>query len=92
MGALHPRGTMAAREFNAPDGTPWQAWTVLPGEQAEWPANARRHLPAEMANGWLCFESDSEKRRLSPIPTGWDVGSDGELWDFCLSAAPVRRR
>lgn len=41
--------------------------------------SARRHLPAEMAEGWLCFESGSEKRRLAPIPPAWDQLTDGEL-------------
>jgi hypothetical protein len=83
---------MATREFSAPDGTTWQAWTVIPGEQAEWPAAARRHLPEALAHGWLCFESTAGKRRLSPIPDDWDRGTEGELWSFCLRADPVRRK
>lgn len=83
---------MAVRSFNAPDGTSWQAWTVIPGEHAEWPAHARRHLPDTLAGGWLCFESAEEKRRLHPIPPGWENGNEGELWGFCEGANPVRRR
>ena len=83
---------MAVRTFTAPDGTAWQAWTVIPGEHAEWPTHARRHLPETLAGGWLCFECTTEKRRLNPIPPGWEHGSEGELWGFCLGATPVRRR
>ena len=83
---------MAARIFSAPDGTLWQAWTVVPGEHADWPSHARRHLPDSLAGGWVCFESASEKRRLSPIPTRWDDCDEGELWGLCSSAEPVRRR
>jgi hypothetical protein len=45
-----------------------------------------------MAGGWLCFESVAEKRRLHPIPPGWENGSDAELWQLCSGATPVRRR
>lgn len=31
----------------------------------------------EYNNGWLCFESEGEKRRLVPIPDDWvDMGPD----------------
>ena len=83
---------MAERSFTAPDGTLWQAWNVVPGEHSNWPANARRHLPAALADGWLCFESASEKRRLHPIPQGWEERSDADLWSFCAGAQPVVRR
>jgi len=40
-------------------------------------ADTRRAvLRGTFAEGWLCFESNSEKRRLSPIPTGWTTCSD----------------
>lgn len=54
----------------------------------------RRHLPRRMANtrrsllrgsyanGWLCFESAKEKRRLSPIPGDWTTCDDGTLEDY----------
>lgn len=31
------------------------------------------------AAGWLCFESPTEKRRLSPIPFGWDEAGEEDL-------------
>jgi hypothetical protein len=31
----------------------------------------RPNLTAGMDGGWLCFETDTEKRRLSPIPSDW---------------------
>ncbi len=35
-------------------------------------ANTRRTLlRGSYAQGWLCFESGKEKRRLSPIPDDW---------------------
>ncbi len=36
--------------------------------------------------GWLTFASGKEKRRLSPIPEGWETASADELSDYCESA------
>jgi hypothetical protein len=83
---------MATRTFVAPDGMVWQAWNVDPTEHADWPAHARGHLPPALANGWICFESASEKRRLHPVPSGWEESSEVELWGYCSSAEPVRQR
>ena len=83
---------MAERSFVAPDGTCWQAWEVVPSDHADWSAAARRHLAAGLVDGWLCFESSAEKRRLHPIPAGWHARTDAELWRLCAAAAPVRRR
>jgi hypothetical protein len=82
---------MAERSFISPEGVAWQAWDVVPDRHPEWPAHARRHLPQEMASGWICFESDSEKRRMRPIPAGWELWTDEELRWHCLQAAPVIR-
>lgn len=83
---------MAERIFTAPDGTVWQAWSVVPGDHADWPAQARSQLPPSMAEGWLCFESSAGKRRLHPIPPGWEARSDADLWGFCTLADAVRAR
>ena len=34
-------------------------------------------VASEYNNGWLCFESEGEKRRLVPVPEGWmEAGPD----------------
>ena len=34
-------------------------------------------VASEYNNGWLCFESEGEKRRLVPVPEGWtEMGPD----------------
>jgi hypothetical protein len=43
-------------------------------------------LTPGLEQGWLCFESESEKRRLTPIPPDWDKGSDEELAALCSRA------
>ncbi|HEX8360416.1 MAG TPA: hypothetical protein VF613_09925 [Longimicrobium sp.] len=45
-----------------------------------------------LESGWLCFESGSEKRRLSPIPPGWDQAPDDELESLFRDARAVTRR
>ena len=82
---------MAERTFTDPGGTMWQAWSVVPDEHSDWPEHARKHLPDSMANGWLCFESEREKRRLHPLPAGWENWSEEELLAFCNSANRVDR-
>src|SRR4051812_28173201 len=54
--------------------------------------NQRRITLAEgYGRGWLTFESTSEKRRLIPIPAGWDEMSNGELRVLCKKAKPIPR-
>lgn len=81
---------MAARTFRDAEGVEWQAWQVLPGQQLETPTGTARLLPEGMAEGWITFESPSEKRRLYPIPAGWTELSTDQLAALCRSAHPVR--
>jgi|SRR6185503_1547231 len=51
-------------------------------------------------DGWLCFARDSEedpqsgewveKRRLSPVPPGWETMDDAELSRMCARAVVTR--
>lgn len=82
---------MPNRNFTDPDGVVWEAWDVIPGRHTRDPQDARRHLPEEMVDGWLCFESSEGKRRLRPIPLRWEERSEAELWMYCRVAEPVNR-
>lgn len=42
-------------------------------------ARAYAVLPSALAEGWLCFESRDEKRRLGPIPDRWEDLPSEEL-------------
>jgi hypothetical protein len=44
------------------------------------------------ASGWLCFESPTEKRRLSPIPVGWDDAGEEDLRWLVSRARDVPKR
>jgi hypothetical protein len=42
--------------------------------------------------GWLCFENPADKRRLTPIPAGWEQVDEGELEGLLARAYSVMRR
>ncbi len=46
----------------------------------------RNLLTPGLEQGWLCFECDAEKRRLTPIPPDWDQRTDEELAALCSDA------
>jgi hypothetical protein len=48
-------------------------------------------LPEGYRNGWLCFESEAEKRRLMPLPTGWQELPSEQLGNLLVDAVQVRR-
>lgn len=41
-------------------------------------------------SGWLVFESPTERRRLGPIPPGWDFLPDEELLTLLRDAESLR--
>ena len=43
----------------------------------------------ELQRGWLCFQSDAEKRRLTPIPAGWHDQPDAMLCEMLQEAVPA---
>ena len=73
---------MSYRTFTDSTGTEWQVWDIVPGKRV-------RHTLAE---GWLTFESATEKRRLAPIPLYWVSADDAELERMLKKAAPVPQR
>lgn len=56
---------MAYREFTDGEGRGWRAWDTRP--------QSTMGVAPELADGWLCFESEAEKRRLAPIPEDWQA-------------------
>ena len=52
----------------------------------------RASVAQEFAYGWLCFETAGEKRRLAPVPEGWDRADDEALRRWCNLATPALRR
>jgi len=54
----------------------------------------RIRIAEGLSRGWLAFESKLDKRRLAPIPPGWEELADIELEALCAKAsqAPAKRR
>jgi hypothetical protein len=48
-----------------------------------------RSVHPELQRGWLCFQSETEKRRLTPIPAEWDALPDPELRSMLDAATPA---
>ncbi len=84
------------RGFIDSTGVEWRVWEVLPSRMENGAdALAMSSLKATpFADGWLCFESPEEKRRLAPIPGGWATRDPARLEQLCAQATvvPLRRR
>lgn len=65
-------------------------WTVFEVRRASDETNWA-YLPRGFRSGWLCFESASGKRRLSPVPDGWKLLDPPDLEVMLRRAAPVGR-
>jgi hypothetical protein len=78
----------AHRVFVDTKGVRWDAYAVLPAADQR----ALIRLPEPYQQGWLCFESPTEKRRLGPIPDAWQSVSDEELRRLRDAAQPVTHR
>ena len=48
-------------------------------------------LTSVLNGGWLCFEAEEGKRRLTPIPSDWLRCAKERLEQYCASAIRVRR-
>ncbi|HEX4683820.1 MAG TPA: hypothetical protein VH277_13970 [Gemmatimonadaceae bacterium] len=66
-------------------------WTVFEVKRQGGKANRWTYLPEEYGDGWLCFESDVSKRRLTPVPSNWRSLSDPDLIRLLGQAQTVNR-
>lgn len=85
------------RGFTDSTGVEWRVWAVFPGRASE-PSSSVDALTRSSlketpyANGWLCFESKDAKRRLAPIPKGWEFSTEKLLAGLCEQATAATRR
>jgi len=84
------------RAFTDSTGMEWRVWDVLPTTGGALsdpsPSHAGSLKHTAFANGWLCFESAIEKRRLAPIPNGWEFQEPPTLEQLRQQALPVQSR
>jgi hypothetical protein len=74
---------MAIREFTDSAGTVWRAWSTVPQSGATYAEGYRA--------GWLTFESAQLRKRLAPIPRGWEEATSERLELMCRAAEVVKR-
>ena len=82
---LSPKG-VPIREFRDSRGVDWRVWPTQPGQ--------RGAHPKALDGGWLTFECEDAKRRIVPIPDGWEYVPVDQLEQLCESAEefkPARR-
>lgn len=86
-----PQPTMAVREFTDSQDREWRVWDVSP--QHIHPVTRTEDYMSNLSDGWLAFESGTEKRRLeAPYPGHWTSLSIPALEALCQRATPVLRR
>jgi hypothetical protein len=61
------------------------------GERRQVEDRSRVRINSDLADGWLAFESKHDKRRLSPIPIGWEALDASALEQLCEQANSVGR-
>ena len=82
---------MASREFTDRSGVVWRVWDVRPTSLH--PVTRGEDFMGDFADGWLTFESPSERRRLpAPYPAAWTSFDLPKLEALCRAAKPVSAR
>ena len=76
------------RQIRDDAGIEWMVYEVNP-VSSEW--RSIDSLPEGYRRGWLCFESTTEKRRLTPLPPGWQDLPLDQLGGLLLTAVLVRK-
>lgn len=66
-------------------GRSWRIWHVMPQSAV------LVQTSPEMGCGWLCFESDGNKRRLVQPPDHWAAMTDDQLLTLMRHAAEVKK-
>ncbi len=77
------RNTMAIRDFTDSAGIAWRVWSTTPRAGAVYGESHKA--------GWLTFESATTRKRLAPIPRGWEEATPERLELMCRAAEVVRR-
>jgi hypothetical protein len=87
---------MAQREFTDSRGVLWRVWDLTPERVrpigATAPSLQLDAFTGEYEEGWLCFQSERERRRLPHYPPDWTELSDARLEELLGAAVPAPTR
>ena len=61
------------------------------GERRQVEDRARVRMKSDLSHGWLAFESKHDRRRLAPIPSGWEAFDASTLEQLCERAKSIGR-
>ena len=67
------------------EGRNWRIWHVVPQSAV------LLQTSPQMSKGWLCFESDGDKRRMTQPPENWATMTDAELMELLSRASEVKK-
>lgn len=74
---------MPVREFRDSTGVEWRVWSTAPRAGAVY--------DERLQAGWLTFESATVRKRVAPIPVGWEEAPLERLDVMCRAAEVLRR-
>jgi hypothetical protein len=79
------------RAAAAPRGEEFQGFSERrrTPERRKSPFRRTIEVASEYSQGWLCFESEGEKRRLAPVPPGWQEAGPDRLSSWLQAAKRV---
>jgi hypothetical protein len=76
------------REIRDPAGTLWTVFDVVPSTSR----TSRTQLQAGYAEGWLCFQCETERRRQPGVPRQWSELPDDDILALIEQAAATGLR
>jgi hypothetical protein len=74
---------MPIREFTDSAGVKWRVWSTVPAIPTA--------VDEDLRAGWLTFQCESARKRLSPIPEEWEEATAERLDEMCRRAEVARR-
>lgn len=83
---------MAERNFVDSNGTGWRVHLVVNGGPKVGPLQLPGSTQFRPVNMSLAFESDRERRRLAPVPHGWEHASIPQLEQMLKHAHTITIR
>lgn len=87
----HPHGFERRRGERRISSQTWTGHDRRHADRRKTVRNRSVLVDLRLANGWLTFESFTEKRRLAPVPAHWDEMSVRDLIGLWERASPVSR-